>query len=350
MEGRLILPEQAKSNVVFEMRNSYPTIAASDIVKVFVGSSHECCDGKSPMAGSYSIDGQAIVFTPAFDFLEGQNYSVEIFDIGSSNEGNTRFVKQFTIKRTVEYASPEVVAIYPSGSIIPENTLRFYIHFSTPMKPHVSNQFIKLLDSSGTSDDAAFMAFKQELWSEDRKRLTLLIDPGRIKRGVAQNLTLGSALQEGNRYSIVVEEGWPTANDAATMPRFEHIFTVAKPLRTIPEPSAWTIKTPRRWTNDPLVIEFDRPFDYEQLRGGISVSGEDGRAIPGVISIENQEQAWRFEREGLWRNDQIHIFLDTELEDVAGNNLVELLDHSVNTKPSGNPQNTITLDLKTSVN
>ena len=69
----------------------------------------------------------------------------------------------------------KVVGIYPSGDVLPENVLRFYIHFARPMKPHVAFDCIKLLDASGNADEAAFMRFKQELWNEDRTRLAVLV-------------------------------------------------------------------------------------------------------------------------------------------------------------------------------
>ena len=85
----------------------------------------------------------------------------------------------------------EVTAICPSAGTIPENTLRFYIHFSAPMQPHCATESIALVDAADVADGAAFMTFKQELWNEDRTRLTLLMDSRRIKRGVVKNVALG---------------------------------------------------------------------------------------------------------------------------------------------------------------
>jgi hypothetical protein len=328
-------------------------INPSDVFQVFVGDSDQCCEAMLPMAGSYSLEENTVKYIPAFEFIEGQSYTVQVAnhdnDIGDVDTNrSTHFLNEFTIKRSIEDVSPEIVSVYPSGGDIPENTLRFYVHFSTPMMPHVSDQYIMLQDATGKPDPAAFMMFKQELWSEDRKRLTLLMDPGRVKRGVAQNLTLGPALQEGNTYSIVVEAGWPTANNTQVMPGFKKNFIVSKALRTLPDPDRWTIDLPEKLTTDPLLIEFDRPFDAELLLTGISVLDESAQTIQGVISVENQERVWRFERQGMWLNSQIQIVIDAQLEDVAGNNFIELLDHSVGTETSVLNQKIITLDLKAS--
>lgn len=346
-EGSLILPLHANSNVKYELQNAQAGIDPSDVLQVYVDNNDLCCKGKSPIAGRYSIDERTVTFDPAFDFIEGQNYIVNIRDKGAPDE-HTRYLNEFTIRHDTNVATPEVIAIFPSGTNIPENTLRFYIHFATPMKPHFSAAYIRLLDAMGTPDTAAFMSFKQELWSEDRKRLTLLMDPGRIKRGVAQNLLLGPALLEGRSYSIVVEEGWPVANGTLEMPRFEKHFTVSKALRTLPDPDRWTIKPPRISTRDPLVIEFDRSFDHELLKSGITVLDNVGRPIQGAISISTQEKTWRFSRIGEWKYSQVHIVVDTQLEDVAGNNLIELLDHSVGSEvlEQISNQKVITLALK----
>lgn len=348
-EGDLILPESGESAIVFDIRNGQSDIDPTAVFQVFVGNSDACCEGRSPMAGHYSINKRTVTFVPAFDLIEGQNYTVKTSGEGVTESG-AGYLKEFAIKRSIENVSPEIVAIYPSGPNIPENTLRFYIHFSTPMKPHVSTDYIKLVDANGMQDNAAFMAFKQELWSEDRKRLTILMDPGRIKRGVAQNLTLGPALQEGGAYSIVVEAGWPTANNSEKLPRYENAFFVSQSLRTLPDPNLWTIVAPKKRSNDPLVVEFDRPFDHALLQNRMSVLDEGGRPISGAVSIENQETTWRFEPKGAWRHSQIQIVIDTELEDVAGNNFIDLLDHSLDTVASTNKQKTITVNLAPSLN
>lgn len=356
-EGALVLPSNGKSIIEYEIRSEQADVDPSDVFLVFVGSRDECCEGKSPIAGRYSMAGRTVTFVPAFDFIEGQSYTIKVRrnnapDDATNDAANNdaSLFNEFTVERSIVKVAPEIVAIYPSGKVIPENTLRFYIHFSTPMKPHVSNDYIKLVDAAGTADTAAFMAFKQELWSEDRKRLTLLMDPGRIKRGVAQNRTLGPALREGSTYSIVVDEGWPTASGADSMPSYESAFTVSKALRTLPDPAQWKIALPNNLTGDPLVIEFERPYDHELLLSGISVLDDNGKPVVGEVTIENNEHTWRFDPHDTWRHSRIQIAINTQLEDVAGNNFIELLDHAVGTASSKANRKLITLDLKSSPN
>mgnify|MGYP003346898067 CR=1 FL=1 len=100
-----------------------------------------------------------------------------------------------------ERATTLVTQIYPSADVLPENTLKFYVHFSAPMSRGHSYDHIRLLDEANRPVELAFLELAEELWSPDMLRLTLLMDPGRIKRGdytllvaFGAGLTYGSAL------------------------------------------------------------------------------------------------------------------------------------------------------------
>ena len=326
----LILPSLSNSNIEFTVQDAQGDIDPAKRLQVFVGPQDSCCGGKSPITGRYSVIDNTVTFDPAFDFMTGQRYTV----LTRRSDGSNKVIselKEFTLQSTSDVVKPEVLMVYPSAATLPENTLRFYIHFSTPMKPHLAAKFIKLVDAKGKADTTAFMTFKQELWSKDRKRLTLLMDPGRIKRGVAQNLTQGPALLAGNSYSIVVDEGWPSANGKQEAARFEKVFTVTSALRTLPDTTLWEVEVPVVSTLNPLVIKFDRPFDRQLLKSSIKVSNEDGGLISGEVSIDDNEVIWRFYPEREWSGASVQIAVDARLEDVAGNNFKDLLDHSVET-------------------
>lgn len=328
---QLLLPDINRQHVELVSKNR-PTEGSSDQrLQVFTGPANKCCDGRNAMAGRYTSDDTKLTFTPAFAFEKSQIYTIRVL-YQDDRGGVTQALEEFSIPEVEVLSEPHVVGMYPSGNTIPENTLRFYIHFSTPMQPHVSSRYIKLIDASGQVDDSAFMSFKQELWSEDRKRLTLLMDPGRIKRGVAQNLAIGPVLVQGNVYSIRINDGWPSARGEPLPGIFEKTFTANEALRTLPDTQLWTTQLPGRNSNDPIVIEFDRPFDYELLKSSITVLSADGHPINGEISIRNNEHTWVFTPEAHWSQDQIKIRVDSHLEDVAGNNFRDLLDHAMGTQ------------------
>ncbi|MEM0923381.1 MAG: hypothetical protein AAGI13_10070, partial [Pseudomonadota bacterium] len=193
---------------------------------------------------------------------------------------------------------------------MPENTLRFYIHFSVPMQPHVAFDYIKLRDASGAVDDAAFMRFKQELWNEDRTRLTVLIDPGRIKREVATNVELGPALRAGQQYSLTIEGGWPTADGTAVLPAFSKTFEVSDALRTRPDTSHWSVTTPCAGTLEPLTVTFDRPFDRHQLMYALRLQAQDGREIIGEVGVDDAEHRWSFTPFASWTTGSLDLLAD----------------------------------------
>lgn len=341
-EDRLTLPAHADDAVQLMLENPLGRDPA-EVLQVFVGDAAACCVGKTPVTGLYRVERDRLTFDPIFDFIEGQTYTVSTRGIGPSAEVS---LFAFNLEADMQIIPPEVIAIYPSGTDIPENTLRFYIVFSTPMKPHVSMDYISLVDANGTPDDAAFMTFKKELWNQDRTRLTLLMDPGRIKRGVATNVDLGPALIAGNQYAIRIEDGWQSVHGGQDAPSFEHVFTASDALRNLPDTALWQFETPRISTRDPLLITFDRPFDRQMSHSAITVLDAGGQVVSGLVSIEDAEQTWRFAPHDVWTTQSLSIVADATFEDVAGNNLRELLDHSVGIEPRAIDQQTVTLALK----
>ena len=322
-EERLTLPVSAGSAITFRIGEGLSGLSPNDILRVYVGAADSCCEGQSPIAGRYAVTDRTVTFEPAFDFLEGYPYTV------ATAQGE---LVEFVVEPSEPIAPTEVLAIYPTGAALPENTLRFYIEFSVPMMPHRAEEFIRLVDAEGRTDDQAFMSFTQELWNADRTTLTLLMDPGRIKRGVAQNLTLGPALEEGQSYAIVIDPGWPAANGLSTAPHFERVFEVGAPLRDRPNADAWQIASYQIGTREPISITFDRPFDPLQTLSSISIRrAETEVPLEGVAWLDDGERSWWFVPDEPWGADALQLVIDARLEDVAGNNFRETLDHAVGT-------------------
>ena len=336
-ESSLVLPTQTDGRIVLPIQFTPGNEKPTEYLQVFVGDQSECCAGRTPVAGNYSFnDEHGLIFEPVFDFIEGQTYTVSTMAEGR---------QEFVIQPESQIPVTEAVAIYPSGDELPENTLRFYLHFPVPVKPQVASQYVELHDANGVADHAAFMVFKQELWSEDRKRLTLLLDPGRIKRGVTQNLTLGPALSAGNQYSIVVKSGWPAAVGSRSLQGMEKRFQVTESLNTLPDISAWGAEVPGVFTRDRLVLQFDRSFDFELVQRAIRVVDGTGRVVSGEVLIGNREQQCQFQPHDVWATDEIQVVVDARLEDIAGNNFNELLDRPLPVKKSLAVEQRLTLKL-----
>ena len=322
MAEGLDLPRDENDPISLPLSDSASaTTELSELLQVFVGSADRCCAGRTPMAGRHAKTKDVLAFSPAFGFDVGQDYVARV----STGQG-TRLVP-FRIPSPIASVPAEVTQIFPSGDVLPENVLRFYLHFSVPMQPHVAFDFIKLRDASGAVDDAAFMRFKQELWNEDRTRLTVLIDPGRIKRNVATNIALGPALLEGQQYTLTVEAGWPSADGGSVLPAFSKHFLVGAPLRTRPDVLTWEASTPCTGTSGSLNITFDRPFDRHLLSQDVRVTDEGGTDIDGALVIGDGERSLIFTPSAPWSGDEIQVVVGPKLEDVAANNFRDLLDH-----------------------
>ena len=293
-----------------------------DLLQLYVGKADLCCEGRTPMAGRYVQTNHTLTFVPVFGFEVGQDYVARV-----QLPGKDERLTHFTIPSSEHQRQATVTDIFPSGDRLPENILRFYIHFSAPMQPHVAFDYIKLHDSAGNVDDAAFMRFKQELWNADRTRLTILFDPGRIKREVATNVALGPALLAGQRYTLSVEGGWPTADGRSTLAPFVREFLVTDALRERPDVELWQANSPCFGTRDPLEIQFDRPFDRHLLSKAVYVVRDDEQVITGEIHVGAAERSWRFIPNEPWGSKQVQVVANATLEDIAANNFVDLLDH-----------------------
>ncbi|MAA72932.1 MAG: hypothetical protein CL679_14525 [Bermanella sp.] len=337
--GRLVLPSQSDAPVVLNIIENIDLLDAAELLEVYVGNKN-VAENSVAIAGKYSVSHSLISFKPIFEFSSGQTYTVKY---KLSLKDTHYLTETFIIQTDVAPTPAHVTAIYPSGTTLPENILRFYIHFSEPMQPNVARKFIKLVDENGNADNAAFMNFKQELWSPDRKRLTLLMDPGRIKRLVATNKTLGPALIEGKKYNLSVAEGWPAASGNSDLTAVSKTFIIGEALRSIPTINQWKIDKPTYNSIEPITIEFDRPFDFQQLHTNIVVTTSTGKLINGNVDVSETGKKWQFYPSQHWTTNKLKIAVNATLEDVAGNNFKDLLDHSVDVQT--NQVNSISIDL-----
>lgn len=326
-EPDLDLPKRVGEPVVLRLTENEAGHDPTDegrCLAVFVGGADSYHEGRLPIAGRYERHGQLLRFTPAFELVGAQDYVVR-----TRGDVEPARLTEFRIPRVSPATPAFVTDVFPSGEVLPENVLRFYVHFSVPMTPHHASEFVLLRDASGIVDRAAFMKFKQELWNANRTRLTVLIDPGRIKRSVATNLDLGPALLEGERYALTIDEGWPSADGSSVLPSFSKHFRVAEALRERPDVGRWTSRSPRVGTREPFLVIFDRPFDRHLLDTALHVVGSDGQTIDGTSLVGESETSWSLTPVEPWTAPGMHVTVDHTLEDVAGNNLRELLDRDI---------------------
>jgi hypothetical protein len=101
----------------------------------------------------------------------------------------------------------EVEKVFPSSDALPENLLRFYVYFSNSMQRGRAEAEIALLGPDGEPASDTLYRVPVELWDRSMKCLTVLLDPGRLKRGVGPNRELGPPLKAGQVYTLAVGAG-----------------------------------------------------------------------------------------------------------------------------------------------
>jgi len=189
-----------------------------------------------------------------------------------------------------------------------------------------------------------FVEFEQELWDRDFQRLTLLFDPGRIKRGVVPNRDLGPVLVEGRRYTLVIDREMQDAKGAPLAETFRREFSVGPAERRAVDLKRWKITAPKAGARNPVIIDFDRPLDHALLERVFRVN-----AATGTQSIDRGETQWRFEPSEPWKAGTHTIVIDTALEDLAGNRIGRPFDVDTINAPAeriSKPTTTVTFRVR----
>jgi hypothetical protein len=219
-----------------------------------------------------------------------------------------------------------VEAIYPTPDRLPANLLRFYLVFSAPMSSGEAHTRLRLVDDRGVAVSGAFLELEEELWDPSGRRLTVLLDPGRIKRGLRANLESGAPLVEGRGYRLEIDAAWRDAAGRPLASGLAKAFRAVAADRTSPDVTAWTLATPQPDTRGPLVVRFPEPLDRALLASVLSIVDERGAAVDGTIDVAAGEREWRFTPGAPWASGRYELRVGAELEDVAGNNLRRLFD------------------------
>ena len=275
-----------------------------------------------PLLGSYAVEGGTLVFRPAYPIAPGVQYRVEFHASGGAS-----LEKIVDGPRLDTSPVAHVLRVYPTAEVLPSNQLRLYIYFSTPMSRGEAVQYVHILDESGEKLEGAKAVLLpgQELWDPNYQRLTLTFDPGRIKRGLTSNQTIGPPISEGKRYTLVIDRDWPDARGVPMSESFQKAFRGGPAERTPLDPAQWRLNVPKLGTSDPLIVTFPKPMNFPLLQRMIEVSGSR-RPIEGTIDIDHQETQWRFTPREAWKSGDYDLVVDARVEDLAGNHIGQPFD------------------------
>ncbi|MBC7854990.1 MAG: hypothetical protein IAF94_16280 [Pirellulaceae bacterium] len=276
------------------------------------------------LLGKFEVDDDTLRFTPQFALLPGTRYravlQAEVLE-GKRTDPKNAVTLEIALAAPKRAAATVVSRIFPSSDKLPENQLRFYLHFSQPMTKGEAYTHLKLLKENGEAIELPFLELGEELWDARSKRLTLLIDPGRIKRGLKPREDVGPVLEAGQAYTLVVDAAWKDAAGEPLQAEFSKRFVAEKPVEVGIETAAWRIEPPAANTRQPLALKFPRPLDHALLHRTIVILDAAGKAVAGEIAVTQHERQWGFTPADPWESGDYSLEVDKVLEDVAGNRI-----------------------------
>jgi hypothetical protein len=180
---------------------------------------------------------------------------------------------------------------------------------------------IHLLNDREQPVELPFLEIDEELWNPAMTRLTLFIDPGRIKRGVTPLEEVGPALVAGHRYTLFIDANWKDAKGAPLIKPYRKSFGVLPPDRTPIDLKRWKVLAPPARSNEPLQVIFDRQMDAALAQRVIRVRRASGEPLEGKVDLRDQEREWSFTPSKPWESGPYELAIQTTLEDLAGNNI-----------------------------
>jgi hypothetical protein len=210
------------------------------------------------------------------------------------------------------------ITISPEAKVLPANTLRFYIHFSRPGEAHFDREQLWLINEEGQVVPDPFLILSQELWSIDGRRLTVLMEPGRIKRGMGEAPSHEPAFVVGRIYSLVITALGQTGR---------HTFRVSDPILEAIDETDWRIVSPNVGSLDPAILHFDRIMDAALCEDELEIMTTSGEVVQTRVSLSPDGTTMEFIPKRPWSAEEHSLVVSDRFEDVCGNRLGEALDH-----------------------
>jgi hypothetical protein len=283
-------------------------------------------------AGSWERSAGVARFTPRFAPVAGSVHVV----VGRA-DARAEWSELVRVSAPGDQVVPSAVVetIDPGGVSVPANLLRFTVTFSAPMEEGSVAGRIHLRDSGGTELSGALFAMPPELWDRDRRRLTVLLEPGRIKRGLQPNVQAGPPLREGETITLVVDAGIRDATGAPLVVGAERGYRVGPAVRSRIDPGGWTVRWPDAEAagddapGSPVVVRFGRPLDRALLRRYLGLVDGHGHPVPGRASVNPEATEWSFAPAAGVARSPWRLHVDARLEDLAGNSVRRVFDRDL---------------------
>jgi len=280
--------------------------------------------GLPPMAGTYAVTGEEIIFRPLFPLQRGLRYTA-VFR-SSALPGGTGAGSELVLRAELAFEelkrepTTKVLRVDPGLEVLPENTLKFYLTFSAPMSGGRAYEHVRILSGAGKPVFDPFLEIDQEMWNHAMTRLTLFIDPGRIKRGLAPRADLGPVFEEGKEFTLEIDAAWKDAQRQPLGEGFRRVFRTGPPDDRSPAPADWILTAPPANSREPLRVAFDEPLDHALALRLLTVSAV-GRKVRGTPELSDSGDRWSFIPDQPWQAGPHHVNVPSILEDLAGNSV-----------------------------
>ena len=277
--------------------------------------------------GRYEVLEDQIRFIPHFPFEPGVAYRAS-FDPRPLDhwEFSESLTLEFSLQKAEVVSLARVSNVFPSCDLLPENLLRLYVCFSNPMQRGLAETCVKIFAPDGELAPDVLYRAPVELWDRTMHCLTVLLDPGRLKRGVGPNRELGPPLKPGLEYTLTIDSKMLDSSGNELSESHCKTFVIGSPVRERVSIREWSILSPAALSCEPLTLMFPRPLDWALLLRSITIESEGGNVISGRIRIEHGERRWRFTPTSPWAAGSYRLRVASTLEDVCGNNLLGAFD------------------------
>ncbi|MEC9094730.1 MAG: Ig-like domain-containing protein [Planctomycetota bacterium] len=279
-----------------------------------------------PILGKTSIqpNKRGIQYTPRFSFIPGTQLEIAL---GNQYRG----LYTVPIDRC---RKTKVVRVAPRAEQLPANLLKFYVHFSGPMQKGNIYKYLSIVDlETQKVVELPFLEIQEELWSRDQKRLTLFLDPGRIKRGLKPREEMGPIFKPGNKYALRISSQWPDAQARPLDSNFEKLFLAMPEDGQTPQYQNWLIRSPKLNSVDPLKIQFDEPLDSALAQRVITVRHQGKQLTFKETQLIQQGGGIQLLPNQNWQPGRYQIRIGSELEDLCGNRIGRAFDINLQTQP-----------------
>lgn len=286
---------------------------------VVAGGTNDELFSRPPLAGTYTLTENGVRFDPQFPLVAGLEYVA----ILNTQPGSKPILTRLVLPKPPPGPRVGIAAVYPTGNHLPENTLRWYIHFTGPVARGNVYRHLKLVRDDGVQIKEPFLEVEEELWSADGLRLTVLFHPGRVKRGLTPRMEEGPILEEGRGYTLTISGNWRDTEDRPLLSEYSRSFTVGPPDDEPVDVGQWILVPPRAGTEAPLIVRLPKRLDHAMLGRVVWVENSAGQQLKGTITVGGGERVVTFTPSGPWLPGDYQLVADTRLEDVCGNRVGE---------------------------